>query len=187
MGYPSILSLHSHLCHTDKRFSSIQDSGPTCDLPATRSWGGGLKQLGRGGCNSCIGAEDALREEVASSIGFVLDALAFSEISRFSPWLDTRQRAVAHDFRLGRVRGGALGSRIVLVSWDLNKSELNERYADQALRPSVVPRQGVLCAAVWCFLELQRPVRYEKACKSQRYVRHTHRRPRRCLMGTGVD
>ena len=67
---------------------------------------------------------------------------------------DTRQwvSAVAHDFRLGRVRGGALGSRIVLVSWDLNKSELNERHADQALRPSVVPRQGVLCAAVWCFL-----------------------------------
>ena len=99
----------------------------------------------------------------------------------------THDSAVAHDFRLGRVRGGALGSRIVLVSWDLNKSELNERYADQALRPSVVPRQGVLCAAVWCFLELQRPVRYEKACKSQRYVRHTHRRPKRCLMGTGVD
>ena len=49
----------------------------------------------------------------------------------------THDSAVAHDFRLGRVRGGALGSRIVLVSWDLNKSELNGRYADQALRPSV--------------------------------------------------
>ena len=48
-------------------------------------------------------------------------------------------------------------------------------------RPCVqvsVPRQGVLCAALWCFLELQRPVRYEKACKSQRYVRQTHRRPK---------
>ena len=47
--------------------------------PATRSWGGGA-QTARGGCNSCIGAEDALREEVASSIGFVLDALAFSDL-----------------------------------------------------------------------------------------------------------
>ena len=111
--------------------------------------------------------------------------LAFSDLG--SRRGSTHDSAVAHDFRLGRVRGGALGSRIVLVSWDLNKSELNERYADQALRPSVVPRQGVLCAAVWCFLELQRPVRYEKACKSQRYVRHTHRRPKICLLGTGVD
>ena len=50
--------------------------------PATRSWGA---QAARGGCNSCIGI-DALREEVAPSIGFVLD-------TRFlgSPWLDTRQ------------------------------------------------------------------------------------------------
>ena len=43
------------------------------------------------------------------------------QISDLAVWLD---RAVAHDFRrVGRVRGGALGSRIVLVSWDLNKSE----------------------------------------------------------------
>ena len=40
--YPSILSLHSHLCHTD-----TSDSLPfrTRVRPATRSWGGGLKQL----------------------------------------------------------------------------------------------------------------------------------------------
>ena len=66
--------------------------------------------------------------------------LAFSDLgSDLAVARDTRQwvSAVAHDFRLGRVRGGALGSRIVLVSWDLNKSELNGRYADQALRPSV--------------------------------------------------
>ena len=75
LGYPSILSLHSHLCHTDKRFSSIQDSGPTCDPLLGRG-----AQTARGGCNSCIVAEDALREEVASSIGFVLDALAFSDL-----------------------------------------------------------------------------------------------------------
>ena len=37
--------------------------------------------------------------------------------TRISPWLDS---AVAHDFRrVGRVRGGALGSRIVLVSWEI--------------------------------------------------------------------
>ena len=76
---------------------------------------------------------------------------SLSRISRFSPWLDTRQRAVAHDFRLGRVRGGALGSRIVLVSWDLNKSELNERYADQALRPSVSAPAGRLVCGIVVF------------------------------------
>ena len=40
--------------------------------------------------------------------------------TRISPWLDTVDSAVAHDFRrVGRVRGGALGSRIVLVSWEI--------------------------------------------------------------------
>ena len=77
---------------------------------------------------------------------------SLSRISVLAVARHTTACCCTHDFRLGRVRGGALGSRIVLVSWDLNKSELNERYADQALRPSVVPRQGVLCAAVWCFL-----------------------------------
>ena len=69
--------------------------------------------------------------------------------TRISPWLDS---AVAHDFRrVGRVRGGALGSRIVLVSWDLNKSELNERYADQALRPSVSAPAGRLVCGIVVF------------------------------------
>ena len=53
--------------------------------PATRSWeaqaarGGWLRFLYRG--------KDALREEVAPSIGFVLDTRFLG--SRFSPWLDT--------------------------------------------------------------------------------------------------
>lgn len=75
--------------------------------------------------------------------------LAFSDLG--SRRGSTHDSAVAHDFRLGRVRGGALGSRIVLVSWDLNKSELNERYADQALRPSVSAPAGRLVCGIVVF------------------------------------
>ena len=77
LGYVSIDSFtpFAPLSHRYKRFSSIQDSGPTCDPLLGRG-----AQTARGGCNSCIVAEDALREEVASSIGFVLDALAFSDL-----------------------------------------------------------------------------------------------------------
>ena len=88
-------------------------SPPRPPRPLPRSRPGLRLCRGRGsratwsGCSLCRGI---------SSVGS--DLFRWHHLySDLAAWLDS---AVAHDFRLvGRVRGGALGSRIVLVSWEI--------------------------------------------------------------------